>query len=58
MALIVWVTAAGIAMSSCFVYGELGAAFPDAGGDYEYLRIAYGDMVAFSWAFVTQVRYD
>jgi APA family basic amino acid/polyamine antiporter len=29
------------------IYGELGAALPHAGGDYVYLREAYGPLVAF-----------
>ena len=45
--LLLWFVGALFALGGAMVYGELGAALPHAGGDYVYLREAYGPMVAF-----------
>jgi APA family basic amino acid/polyamine antiporter len=45
--LLVWVLGALISLSACFAFAELGSMFPDSGGQYIYLREAYGDLVAF-----------
>jgi APA family basic amino acid/polyamine antiporter len=45
--LLLWFVGALFALGGAMVYGELGAALPHAGGDYIYLREAYGPMVAF-----------
>lgn len=54
-ALILWLTGALLAMAACVVYGELGTAFPRAGGDYEYIKLAYGDRLAFASVFIGQI---
>ncbi len=41
-ALLAWFVGAAIAFSDGLVWAELGAAFPKAGGSYNYLREAYG----------------
>lgn len=41
-ALIAWVAGAAIATLDAFVWSELGAAMPRAGGSYVFLREAYG----------------
>ena len=45
--LFLWFVGALFALGGAMVYGELGAALPHAGGDYLYLREAYGPLVAF-----------
>jgi basic amino acid/polyamine antiporter, APA family len=45
--LLLWFAGALFAVGGAMVYGELGAALPHAGGDYVYLREAYGPLVAF-----------
>ena len=45
--LLLWFVGALFALGGAMVYGELGAALPHAGGDYLYLREAYGPLVAF-----------
>jgi len=45
--LLLWFVGAIFALGGAMVYGELGAALPHAGGDYVYLREAYGPLVAF-----------
>lgn len=38
-----WVLGAVVALIDAFVWAELGAAFPQAGGSYNFLKIAYGE---------------
>lgn len=45
--LLVWFIGALFALGGAMVYGELGTILPHAGGDYVYLREAYGPLVAF-----------
>ncbi len=45
--LLLWSLGALFAIGGAMVYGELGAILPQAGGDYVYLREAYGPLVAF-----------
>jgi APA family basic amino acid/polyamine antiporter len=45
--LLLWLVGALFALGGAMVYGELGAVLPHAGGDYVYLREAYGPLVAF-----------
>lgn len=42
-----WVCAAVLVTIASFCYCELGASVPNAGGDAEYLRLAFGQRVAF-----------
>lgn len=53
LALLTWTAAGCIAYCSSLVYAELGSSIPAAGGDGEYLRIAFGDMMSFvyTWMF-------
>lgn len=52
--LIAWAVGGFLATAGALTYGELGAAYPYAGGNYVFLREAYGPLVAFlfGWAFV------
>lgn len=43
----VWLVGGLIALAGAFSYSELGAALPVAGGEYVYLRRAYGPFVGF-----------
>jgi APA family basic amino acid/polyamine antiporter len=43
----IWLMGAVIALAGALSYSELGAAFPVAGGEYTYLRRAYGPFVGF-----------
>ena len=45
--LLLWFVGALFALGGAMVYGELGAILPHVGGDYVYLREAYGPLVAF-----------
>src|ERR1041384_1927061 len=45
--LLLWFVGALFALGGAMVYGALGAVLPHAGGDYVYLREAYGPLVAF-----------
>ena len=44
-----WVVGAGIAVADGLVWAELGAAFPQAGGSYAFLREIYGPKGAGNW---------
>ncbi|GJP48347.1 hypothetical protein CLOM_g7648 [Closterium sp. NIES-68] len=52
-ALIVWLCAGVVAYSCCEVYAELGSSIPHAGGDGEYIQLAFGDLLSFvfMWMF-------
>jgi APA family basic amino acid/polyamine antiporter len=45
--LFLWFLGALFAVGGAMIYGELGSRLPHAGGDYVYLREAYGPLVAF-----------
>ena len=50
-----WLFGAILALAGAMSYSELGTALPHAGGDYVYLREAYGPLVGFlsGWASFT-----
>ena len=49
---LVWVLGGVISMCACVAFAELGSMFPDSGGQYIYLREAYGDLVAFLYGWM------
>src|SRR5713226_1696908 len=49
---LVWVLGGGISLCACAAFAELGSMFPDSGGQYIYLREAYGDLVAFLYGWM------
>jgi APA family basic amino acid/polyamine antiporter len=53
MILIIWLLGGFFAMSGALAFAELGAMFPRAGGQYIYLREAYGSWAGFlyGWGF-------
>ncbi len=50
--LLVWGLGGMISMCACFAFAELGSMFPEAGGQYVYLREAYGDLPAFLYGWM------
>ncbi len=54
----VWVLAGAISLMGALACAELGAALPATGGQYVYLREAYGPFAAFlcGWSFFTVAR--
>jgi amino acid transporter len=47
----VWTIGGALSLAGALCYSELAAAFPNAGGDYHFLRLAYGKRVAFLFAW-------
>jgi APA family basic amino acid/polyamine antiporter len=47
-----WLGAGVLSIAGVLVYAELGALFPQAGGEYVYLREAYGNAVAFCYGWM------
>ncbi|HTZ95107.1 MAG TPA: amino acid permease [Terriglobales bacterium] len=50
--LLVWVLGAVISLFACFAFSELAAMFPHSGGQYVYMREAYGDFPAFLYGWM------
>ncbi len=48
----VWVLGGVISLFGCVAFAELGSMFPDSGGQYIYLREAYGDLPAFLYGWM------
>ncbi len=55
--MIAWLVGGLITLCGGLVYAELGAALPEAGGQYIYLREAYGNLVAFLNGWVIFLVY-
>jgi APA family basic amino acid/polyamine antiporter len=51
LVLAAWVAAGLIAMFGALSFAELGALLPDAGGEYVYLRAAFGEVPGFLYVF-------
>src|SRR6267154_4064164 len=49
---LVWILGGAISLCACVAFAELGSMFPDSGGQYVYLREAYGDLVAFLYGWM------
>jgi APA family basic amino acid/polyamine antiporter len=56
--IIVWVVAGIVSMFGAMAYAELGTMFPETGGQYVYLRYAYGDLIAYlyGWGSIAVVN--
>jgi APA family basic amino acid/polyamine antiporter len=52
--LLAWLAAGLLSLAGALTYAELGATMPEAGGEYVFLREAYGDLIAFlfGWSSV------
>jgi APA family basic amino acid/polyamine antiporter len=53
LVLLVWLVGGLLALAGTFSYAEISAMMPEAGGDYIYLRRAYGRLVGFLYGWVT-----
>lgn len=56
--LLVWLIAGVVSMFGAMAYAELGAMFPETGGQYVYLRYAFGDFIAYlyGWASIAVIN--
>jgi APA family basic amino acid/polyamine antiporter len=50
--MLAWVMGALISLCAAFAFAELGSMFPDSGGQYVYLREAFGDLIAFLYGWM------
>jgi basic amino acid/polyamine antiporter, APA family len=50
LVLAAWAVAGAVAMLGALCFAELGALLPDAGGEYVYLRAAFGEVPGFLYA--------
>src|SRR5687767_382288 len=48
----IWIAGAAITLLACFAFAELGAMYPESGGQYVYLREAYGDAAGFLYGWM------
>lgn len=55
---LIWVISGLITMIAAVSYGELSAMFPNAGGQYVYLKEAYNKLIAFlyGWSFFAVIQ--
>ena len=49
--IVVWIAGGLISFAGALVFAELGALMPNAGGQYLFLREAYGDLVGFLYGW-------
>ncbi len=56
--LLAWVVGGLLTLAGALTYAELGAAMPEAGGQYVYLREAYGPLPAFLFGWVLFLVYN
>lgn len=56
--ILAWIAGGVISLLACFAVAELGGMFPTAGGQYIFLREAYGELPAFlyGWMIFTVVQ--
>src|ERR1700741_1346459 len=47
----VWLAGGLISLLACFAFAEMGAMYPEAGGQYVYLREAFGEFPAFLYGW-------
>src|SRR5580658_7381978 len=55
---LVWLLSGFITLAAAISYGELSGMYPKAGGQYVYLREAFGKMYGFlyGWAFFAVIQ--
>jgi len=56
--LAVWIIGGGLCFFGALSFAELGAAYPQAGGMYVYLREAYGPLIAFLFGWTLFLVID
>lgn len=49
--MLAWIIAGLLSLSGALVYGELGTLYPQAGGEYVYLRESFGTFTAFLYGW-------
>ncbi|MBW4526476.1 MAG: amino acid permease [Phormidium tanganyikae FI6-MK23] len=56
--LLAWIIGGGVSLVGALCYAELATTYPHVGGNYHYLQRAYGDSIAFlfAWARMTVVQ--
>ena len=56
--ILIWLISGLITMIAAVSYGELSAMFPNAGGQYVYLKEAYNKLIAFlyGWSFFAVIQ--
>ncbi|MFN7944129.1 MAG: amino acid permease [Blastocatellia bacterium] len=52
LVLLAWLAAGLLSLAGALAYAELGAMFPEAGGEYVYLSKAYGEAPAFFYGWM------
>jgi APA family basic amino acid/polyamine antiporter len=52
LVLLAWLAAGLLSLAGALTYAELGAMLPEAGGEYVYLKKAYGDLPAFLFGWM------
>ena len=55
MALLVWLISGIVVLFASLCYAELGTALPASGGEYTYLRHAFGGLPAFLYSWVSSL---
>jgi APA family basic amino acid/polyamine antiporter len=55
---LVWIVGGALALAGALSLAELGAAMPEAGGIYVYLREAYGKLIAFLYGWGSLLVID
>jgi APA family basic amino acid/polyamine antiporter len=50
--LLAWLAAGILSLGGALVYAEIGSIFPKAGGEYVYMREAYGDLLGFLYGWM------
>jgi basic amino acid/polyamine antiporter, APA family len=55
--LLAWLVGGLLTLAGALTYGELGAAMPEAGGQYIYLREAYGSLAGFLFGWILFLVY-
>lgn len=48
----IWLVGGVISLLACFAFAEMASMFPEAGGQYVYLREAYGEFPAFLYGWM------
>ncbi len=56
--LVVWLVVAGLTLCGALCFSELAVRFPEAGGNYAYLREIYGPMPAFVYGWMALLVMD
>ena len=57
LVLLAWIVGGLLTLGGAFTYAELGAAMPEAGGQYVYIQKAYGELPAFLFGWIFFFAY-